>query len=293
MNKVLSDKGAIFVYVAPALLLILGFIFLPIAFTAYYGLMEWDGIGPMRFHGLNNYVRLMKDQHFWNSTKHSLLLAVFSTASLAGYLATALILSEKVRGAEFFRKVYVLPLLMSSIAVAQLWTKVYHPSLGMLNRLLESLGVESPPLWLADPRIVLYAVFIPILWQYAGFYILIYYAALTGLPQEIIEAARIDGATPWQIALRIKVPLIGNVLKATVVLAVVGSLKYFDLIYVMTGGGPNRASEVIASYMYGKAFTEFNFGYGSAVGFALLVFSLLATILIRKVAVNDENLEGV
>ena len=130
------------------------------------------------------------------------------------------------------------------------------------------------------------------MWQYAGFYILIYFAALKGVPQELVEAARIDGATPVQIAWRIKVPLIMNVIKATIVLAVVGSLKYFDLIYVMTGGGPNRASEVLASYMYGKAFNEFNFGYGSAIGFALLSIALLATVVIRKVtAVSDDNLE--
>lgn len=287
----MSDKRAIFLYVSPAILLVLGLIFVPIVLTGYYGLMDWDGIGAMRFIGLGNYSKLLHDSDFWKSAQHSLLLAVFSTVSLVGYLVTALVLAEKIKGADFFRKAFVLPLLMSSVAIAQLWTKVYHPSLGMLNSLLMALGVEWPPLWLADPDLVLYAIFVPILWQYAGFYILIYYAALKGVPQELLEAARIDGGTPLQIALRIKVPLIMNVIKATIVLAVVGSLKYFDLIYVMTGGGPNRASEVLASYMYGKAFTEFDFGYGSAVGFALLCICLIATFVIRKAAVDDDNLE--
>lgn len=138
----------------------------------------------------------------------------------------------------------------------------------------------------------MYSIFIPILWQYAGFYILIYFAALKGVPNELLEAARIDGASAWQAALFVKVPLIMNVIKATVVLAVVGSLKYFDLIYVMTGGGPNQASEVMASYMYRKAFREFNFGYGSAIGFALLVIALAAAFFIRRLTRADASAEA-
>ena len=129
---------------------------------------------------------------------------------------------------------------------------------------------------------MLFAIFIPILWQYAGFYILIYYAAFKNIPESMIEAAKIDGATPIQIALKIKLPLIKEVVIVTVVLAIVGSLKYFDLIYVMTGGGPNGASEVMASYMYKLAFSSYDFGYGSAIGFLLLIITLIVTVIIRK-----------
>lgn len=291
LNKVFSDKWAILLYVAPALVLVLGLIYIPIVLTGYYGLMQWDGIGAMRFIGLDNYIKLVQDSIFWHSAKNSLLLAVFSTVALGAYLVTALVLTEKIKGADFFRKVYVLPLLLSSVAIAQLWMRVYHPSLGVLNSFLISLGVRNPPLWLADTNLVLYSIFVPILWQYAGFYILIYFAALKGVPVELIEAARIDGASSLQIAWRIKVPLIMNVIKATIVLAIVGSLKYFDIIYVMTGGGPNRASEVLASYMYGKAFKEFNFGYGSAIGFALLTICIIATVVIRRVTGSNDDLE--
>ncbi len=182
-------------------------------------------------------------------------------------------------------------MLLSSVAIAQLWIKIYNPSNGMLNTMLGWIGVENPPLWLADPSIVLYSIFIPILWQYAGFYILIYYAALKGIPETIIEAAKIDGASPLQIALRIKLPLIMGVIKVTIVLAVVGSLKYFDLIFVMTGGGPNGASEVMASYMYKLAFGSYNFGYGSAVGFALLVITLIVTYIVRRLTANKEDIQ--
>lgn len=291
MDKVMSDKRIIALYVFPALVLMMILVYSPIAMTGYYGLMKWDGIGEMEFVGLTNYIRLLSDSMFWKSLYHSFLLALFSVVSLGGYLTIALVLSGKIKGANLFRKIYLIPMLLSSVAIAQLWLRIYHPTNGVLNRLLTSLGVNQIPLWLADPNIVLFAIFVAIIWQYAGFYILIYYAALKNIPESLIEAARIDGATPWQIALKIKIPLIANVIKVTVVLAVVGSLKYFDLIYVMTGGGPDGASEVMASYMYRQAFRSYNFGYGSAIGFFLLLICLIVTYLIRKLTATEEEIQ--
>ncbi|PFN97254.1 ABC transporter permease [Bacillus sp. AFS076308] len=282
MKNVMSNKLAISLYVLPALLLILILIYIPIVQTGYYGLMDWNGIGKMKFIGLENYKNLIHDKMFWQSTWHSLLLGIFSAISLIGYLILSLILASKIKGANFLRKIYLIPMLLSSVAIAQLWAKIFDPSNGMINRLLMTFGVENPPLWLADSNIVLYALFIPIVWQYAGFYIIIFYAALKNVPEELIEAAKIDGATAIQIAYKIKVPLIAGVIKVMVILAIVGSLKYFDLIFVLTGGGPNHASEVMASYMYTEAFTKYNFGYGSAIGFGLLVICMLMTWLIQK-----------
>ena len=282
MKSVMSNKLVITLYVLPALILILLLIYIPIVLTGYYGLMDWNGIGKMKFIGLDNYVELVKDKLFWQSTWHSLLLGIFSTLSLVGYLILSLILASKIKGANILRKIYLIPMLLSSVAIGQLWAKIFDPTNGMINRLLVILGVENPPLWLADSNIVLYALFIPIVWQYAGFYIIIFYAALKNVPEELIEAAKIDGATPIQIAYKIKIPLISGVIKVMVILAVVGSLKYFDLIFVLTGGGPNHASEVMASYMYTEAFGKYNFGYGSAIGFGLLVICLVMTWLIQK-----------
>jgi len=291
MDKVFSDKRMVALYVLPSLILILAVVYLPIVLTGYYGLMEWNGIGRMTFIGLKNYELLMKDDMFWSSVYHSFLFAALSTAFLLVYMAVALLLSGRIWGANLFRKIYLLPMLLSSVAIAQLWLKIYHPTTGILNDFLDSLGAKNTPEWLADPKIVLGALFVPILWQYAGFYILIYYAAFKNIPASLVEAARIDGAGPLQIALRIKVPLIAEVTKITVVLAVVGSLKYFDLIYVMTDGGPNGASEVMASYMYHKAFRGFDFGYGSAIGFLLLLICLVATWGIRKLTASEETIQ--
>lgn len=282
MNKVMSNKKVIAMYIAPALFLVLALIYVPIVQTGYFGLMKWNGIGDMEFIGLKNYSHLINDPLFWKSALHSFLLAVFSALSLICYLFISIILAGKIRGANLLRKIYLIPMLLASVAIAQLWLKIYHPTNGILNTILISLGVDNPPAWLAESNLALYAIIVPIIWQYAGFYILIYYAALKNIPESLIEAARIDGATPLQIALKIKLPLIMNVIKVTIVLAVVGSLKYFDLIYVMTDGGPNGSSEVMASYMYHKAFKGFDFGYGSAIGFFLLVICLVVTFIISK-----------
>ncbi|AQQ52381.1 carbohydrate ABC transporter permease [Planococcus lenghuensis] len=291
MNKVMSNKLFITLYIAPALLLVIVLVFIPLLLSGYYGLMEWDGIGDRTFIGLENYIAGIQDADFWSSAYHSFLLAVFSTLSLAIYLAVSFILASKIKGADLLRKIYLVPMLLSSVAIAQLWVKIYNPTNGILNTLLMNLGIERPPAWLANPDIVLFAIFIPILWQYAGFYILIYYAALKNIPESLIEAARIDGASPIQIALRIKLPLIKEVVSVTIVLAIVGSLKYFDLIWVMTGGGPNGASEVMASYMYKLAFVSYNFGYGSAIGFLLLIITLIATYIVRKLTATRDRIE--
>lgn len=278
-------------YILPALLLIMVIVYVPIVLTGYYGLTEWNGIGKAKFLGMENYIELLGDGKFWGSAWHSLLLAIFSTLSLLIYLAVAMVLATKIKGANLFRKIYLIPMLLSSVAIAQLWLRMYHPTNGIVNSILESLGFADPPAWLSEPQLVLFALFIPILWQYAGFYILIYYAALKNIPTSIEEAAKIDGASTLQIAWRIKLPLSMEVIKVTIVLAVVGSLKYFDLIYVMTDGGPNGSSEVMASYMYRTAFRAYDFGYGSAIGFFLLVICLVVTWVIRKYTATKDPIE--
>jgi len=289
MDKVMSNKKIIALYILPALLFIIAIVYVPIILTGYYGLHKWNGIGAMEFIGLENYAALLKDQTFWSSAWHSLLLAIFSTLSLVIYLVVALVLSSRIKGSNLLRKIYLIPMLLSSVAIAQLWLKIYHPTNGILNSFLASLGITNTPEWLANPDVVLYALFIPILWQYAGFYILIYYAALKNIPKSLEEAATIDGANAFQIAYKIKLPLAMEVVKVTIVLALVGSLKYFDLIYVMTNGGPNGASEVMASYMYRIAFKSYDFGYGSAVGFFLLIICLVVTWIVRKLTANKDQ----
>lgn len=291
MKKVMSNKWAIALYVLPAFIILIGLVYVPIFMTGYYGLMSWDGIGSMNFIGLENYINLLQDAKFWLSARNSFLLALVSTLALVGYLLVALVLSEKIKGSELLRKIYLIPMLLSSVAIAQLWIKIYDPNNGMLNSLLMMVGFDNPPAWLAQRETVIFAIMMAVIWQYAGFYIIIYSAALKGISSELIEAAEIDGANRLQIALKIKIPLISGTIKTTIVLAIVGSLKYFDLIWVMTTGGPNGASEVIASYMYKEAFGNYNMGYGSAIGFALLVMALIVTVIIQKITRQNAELD--
>lgn len=291
MNKVMSNKKAIALYVLPAFLLLAILVYVPIFLTGYYGMMKWDGIGEMTFIGLENYTNLLQDSKFWFSARNSFILALISSLALVGYLVISLILSGKIKGSDTLRKIYLIPMLLSSVAIAQLWIKIYDPNNGMLNSLLTMFGVNNPPAWLGHRDTVLIAIIIAVIWQYAGFYIIIYSSALKGIPNELIEAAKIDGANPIQIALKIKIPLISGVVKTTIVLALVGSLKYFDLIWVMTSGGPNGASEVIASYMYKEAFRNYNAGYGSAIGFALLILALLVTVAVQKITKSNDDYE--
>ncbi|MER2107194.1 MAG: sugar ABC transporter permease [Solibacillus sp.] len=290
MSKLKASKLDLLIYVGPSLCLILAIVYVPIVQTGYFGLMEWNGIGQKTFIGLENYIALLQDSKFWSSAYHSFVLAVASIISLLFYLAISFVLASRIKGADLFRKIYLVPMLLASVAIAQLWMKIYNPSNGMLNLFLMKLGVENPPAWLGDANLALYAIIVPTIWQYAGFYILIYYAALKNVPESLIEAARIDGATATQIALKIKLPMIMNVVKVTVVLAAVGSLKYFDLIYIMTGGGPSGSSEVMASYMYSTAFNKFDFGYGSAIGFFLLVICFVVTFIIQRLTAADKDL---
>lgn len=290
ISKLKASKLDLLIYVGPSLLLILAIVYIPIVQTGYFGLMDWNGIGQKTFVGLENYIALIKDAKFWDSVFHSFILAVASIISLLFYLAISFVLVSRIKGADLLRKIYLVPMLLASVAIAQLWMKIYNPSNGMLNLFLIKLGVENPPAWLGDANLALYAIIVPTIWQYAGFYILIYYAALKNVPESLIEAARIDGATATQIALKIKLPMIMNVVKVTVVLAAVGSLKYFDLIYIMTAGGPSGSSEVMASYMYSTAFNKFDFGYGSAIGFFLLIICFVVTYIIQRVTAADKDL---
>ena len=188
MNRLKASKLDLLIYVGPALLLLLGIVYIPIIQTGYFGLMEWNGIGRKTFVGLENYIALLKDLKFWNSAYHSLILAVASIISLIFYLTISFILASRIKGANLLRKIYLIPMLLASVAIAQLWMKIYNPSNGMLNMFLMKLGFENPPAWLGDANLALYAIILPTIWQYAGFYILIYYAALKNVPESLVEA---------------------------------------------------------------------------------------------------------
>ncbi len=285
MTKVLGNKKSIFAFLAPAAIIFLLVMIIPIFATGYYSTLKWDGIGEKVFVGLKNYVTLLVDNKydFWQSVGHSFIV-VFLSVCVQEVIALiiALILARGVKGEGFFRTAFFIPMVVSSVVIAQLFLKIYNPNYGLLNTVLGALGLEGLQQdWLGDPNVALWAVFIPLIWQYIGYHMLLFYGAIKSLSTDVIEAARIDGANYRQISWHIIIPLIMPIIETCVVLAVVGSLKTFDFVYVMTNGGPVGATEVPSTIMYDLLMQRNLYGEGSAVAVIIVIECLLFTLILR------------
>lgn len=286
MNKLYTNKLAIFLFLLPALILIIGIIVVPIIMSAYYSLQDWDGITKMKFVGLENYITLFTNKaiDFPKSLGNAFLFALVSVfVQLPLSLFISLVLARKRWGSKAFLSIYFIPVLLSTVVIGQLWLKIYNPEYGILNVTLRAMGLESlTRMWLGEKGTVLLSCFIPILWQYTGYHMLLMYAGINSVPIEMQEAALIDGATEWQINTRIIMPLLKPVLRVCIIISVTGSLKVFDLIFVLTGGGPVHASEVPSTLMYNMLFLRNDYGTGSAIAILLIALCFLFAIIIRK-----------
>lgn len=292
MNRVLSNKKAVFIFLLPALVLFLTIIIVPIFMSVTYSLTEWDGIGKKVFTGFDNYKELFltNSDGFWRAVKNSLIFAAGSVfVQLPISLILALILARGVKGERFYVSVYFIPVLISTVVIGQLWMKIYNPQYGLLNTVLRSMGLEQlTGNWLGDTKKVIFAVIVPVLWQYIGYHMLLMYASVRSISEEIFEAARIDGANGIQTALHITIPLMKPILKVCVTFAVVGSLKNFDLVYVMTGGGPAGVSQLPSTLMVETIFSRNMYGYGSSMAIFIILECFLFAWLIRGAFRDNE-----
>ncbi len=286
MDKVLRDKKAIALFVLPGLAIFVFVILVSIIQSFRYSLLDWNGITAPTFVGIDNYIRLFTDQNtnFIGAIKNSLILAGLSVfVQLPISLFLALILAMGVRGEKFYRTIYFLPVIISTVIIGQLWMKIYHPSYGLLNSLLDFVGLGAlKHEWLAKTDTALGATFVPMIWQYIGYHMLLIYTAAKSISAEIYEAARVDGANNFTIAAKITLPQIIPMLKTCVIFAVIGSLKAFDLIYILTRGGPMNATEVPSTLMYNSIFVKYGYGSGSAMAIFIIVECLIFTLLIQK-----------
>ncbi|SCZ08350.1 carbohydrate ABC transporter membrane protein 1, CUT1 family [Paenibacillus polysaccharolyticus] len=284
MNSVFSNKGTIAVFVLPTLILFCGIVLIPIFVSSYYSLLDWNGVGKGAFIGLDNYVEMFKDTRVINSIKNSLLFAGASVfIQLPISLVLALILASNIKGEGFYRTVYFIPVLISTVVIAQLWSKIYNADYGLLNVMLQNIGLSSwAQDWLGQKETALTASFIPTLWQYMGYHMLLMYAGAKSVSQDVLEAARIDGASRMRVAWSIMIPLMKPILKVCLVFSVIGAFKVFDLIYVLTGGGPFYSTEVPSTLMYATIFDTFRYGYGSAISVFIIVECLVCTIFINS-----------
>lgn len=294
MNGVLKvSKPTIAMFILPCLLLYAAIVFLPIALSFYYSTTEWTGIGLPKFIGIQNYVELFtNDPVFWPSFKRTMLFVLFSVIEIPFALFLAMLLSRVLRKPNFLISSYFLPVILSVAVVGQLWKSIYNPASlgGMLNKILLSLGLDNWALnWLTDPNVAIYAIIFVALWQYLGYHVLIQFTGVQNIPSDIYEAAKIDGAEGLKADWLITLPLVMPVFKISIVLAVIGSLKAFDTIIVMTGGGPANSTDVISTYMYNLSFQSYKYGYGSAISAFLVVLCLVFTILINLIFKRAEK----
>lgn len=261
----------------PTLILYALFVFVPVIWSAYYGFFNWSGIGEAKFIGVDNYAEILRDPVFWRALKNNVifvLASVFGQVPLALMLAVLLHKSNLLQ--RFLRSAVFLPMVLSTVVIGMIWQYIYHPQIGILNFLLDALGLESWKLeWLSDRNIAIYSLIPPLIWSYVGLYLIIFMSALQNIPGEIHDAAKIDGVSGARKLVTITLPMIKNTVQVAVILCISGSLKSFDLVYIMTKGGPAHASELLATYMYNSTFTTYRYGFGSAISTTIMVISLL------------------
>lgn len=280
-----SHWFSIVVLLAPSMLLLGVFLLYPLFGSFRLSLLDWNGLGNgARYVGLANWMHLSHDTVFWKALCNNLLLALFSVLiQLPIALVLAVMLDKAGRGSRVLKLLYFLPLLMSSVAIGVLFKNVYDPNFGPLNVGLRAIGLDSLAQdWLGDPRFSLASTIAVICWQNIPFYMILFLAGLSSFPAELSEAARLDGASESTIFWRIKLPHLQGTIRTATLLAVLGSLRYFDLVFVMTGGGPDHASELMATLMYNKVFSSFQLGYGSTIASAMfLIVALVAAAAMR------------
>lgn len=273
------------IFLAPAVFFLVVFLLYPLVSSFQLSLLDWNGLGSgERFVGLDNWLRLAQDALFWKALGNNLLLAFFSVLfQMPIALVLAVVLDEASKGSRILKILYFLPLLMSSVALGVLFKNIYDPNFGPINGFLSAVHLDGLIRdWLGDPRFALGSVIIVICWQNIPFYMVLFLAGLSSFPRELGEAARLDGASESTIFWRIKLPHLQGTLRTAVMLAVVGSMRYFDLIFIMTDGGPEGASELMATYMFRTVFSSFQLGYGSTIASAMfIVVTLVAAITMR------------
>ena len=283
-----QDSLTIFLFLLPAFVISLLFIIYPIFRAAYFSLFNWNGMGPATdYVGLNNFKQILTDQVFIKAVWHCLLIVMLSLAvQLPLALALAIMVGRDLPGRAFFRAIFFMPYVISEVVTAIVWMGLFSPDpeRGLINALLVLIPGVQPQNFLGDMNQVMACIFIVLSWKYFGLHMLLFMAGLQNIPREMEEAAMIDGANRWQAIRYITIPLLGNTIRICVLLSVLGSLTLFNLVWIMTRGGPVNTSEVMATYMYRYAFIRFQLGYGSAVALVMLAICLVFSIAYLRLA---------
>lgn len=277
---------------APALLVFALYVLYPLVHTCVLSAYSWSAISPLRrYVGIENYRQLLDDPHFLVALRNNLLFVVLSLAiQLPLSLLLAVLIGSSTRLHRFLRTLVFAPFILPIVAVGLIWKAIYDPSFGALNALLVHVSpVFENRGWLSDPTwAVIYAIIAVSCWRFTGFHMMVLLAGLQAIPQELYEAARMDGAGPWACFRSVTLPLMRRIIAVDALLITVGSVKIFDLNWVMTGGGPNHASEVLATYMFTCGFGDDRMGYACAIAAIMLALTLLATLGYLRLSRSEE-----
>ena len=278
-NFLKSTRG--WAFVLPPLTIYAVFFLIPLGQSILISFTDWNGVRPnIAFVGFANYSRMLGDELVWRALWHNAIWIIVGTVSpIALSLALAMLLWPRARGQNFFQAAYFMPQVLSTVAIGFIWSNVYHPLIGVLNRLLAAIGLGHLAIgWLGSSQWALTAVLVAAIWSYFGFSLVVILAGLQTVNTDLIDAARIDGSNAWQSFANVIVPQMRHVLTMIIGYTLIGGFNVFDIVWVMTGGGPANATEVMATLLYKRAFVEDNVAYGTSLAMTLTVFSLVASV---------------
>ena len=282
-----SKKRNFLIMMLPTLLIYIVYIMVPLFVAIYYSLTDFRGISAPNFIGLKNYIALFNDRFFLVSVKNTAIILVMSLVILLpASLALALVLNRKLKGLNTYKALSFLPNVIAPIVVGLIWGFVFDPEMGLINSILSGLGLESwQQQWIGGLTLTPYCVGIVYGWQNVGYFATIFVAGLKTIPEEIFEAARIDGATKWKQLIHVTIPMLKETIAINVVLIITGCFKIFEVVYQLTNGSPNHMSEVLTTYMYNVTFVSSKYGYGMSIA----VFTCIVTMCFSLVYIYMMN----
>lgn len=267
-----------YLFILPSLIIFVTFMIIPIFMGLYISLTDYDGFKTMNFIGLKNYADMFKDSYFQVSFKNNILYTLFTVpGTLILSLLLAVAVNKGIKGSPVFKTVFFFPYITSMVAVGIIWTLLFNPTVGPINSFLKSVGISNPPGWLLSTKSALPAVMIVTIWKWAGYYMIIFLAGLQGIPKQLYEASEVDGASGITRFFHITLPLLSPTTFLILILLIINSFQVFDLINIMTEGGPGRATNVLVYRIYQEGFKYMHFGYASAEAYFLFAIILIIT----------------
>lgn len=287
-----KDWLTAFSFTLPALILFGALVLAPIMYALYVSLFNWGGFGsPSDYTGLSNYSRLIKDPVFLGDLWRGLLLVGFSVlVQLPFALAMAVLLNQKLRGRAIYRMLFFAPYVLSEVITGVLFSMIFAPDDGLADNVLGAVGLDGlGGLWFADQSTVMPTLFLVMTWKFFGFHMMLYLAGLQGIPAELHEAARIDGAGAWQRFRHVTLPLLGPTIRISVFLSIIGAIQLFDLVWVTSQGGPDHASETMAITLFQFGFKRYQIGYASAISIALFLISLVFALAYQRLVLRRDT----